>query len=70
MIARWIDGFMRRIPRRAWQVYLNGYAGYIAFGLDYIFEELEYSEDDDIWQIRDVWISPAKLETYPEFQGW
>lgn len=69
-IKRWVKSQLDRIPRRAYQIYLNGYAGYIVFDRAFLDTEIEYCEADDVIEIRRLWMSPAKLHTYPEFQGW
>lgn len=66
----WLWGW---IPRRGYKLYLDGMAGYITLDKALFDEERQVAiENDDLDAVtyKRVWISPRKLESLPEFEGW
>jgi hypothetical protein len=79
-MAHWLRGFLNRIPRPAFEVCLfwgNGdiQPGFIVFTQEECDSAIAaYNEDvvngGSIACFRKKWISPAKVEKLPEFQGF
>lgn len=76
MMSKSCPSFLDRIPRLAWQIGVkyNGKIdwGYIIFKYDagLISDEQDGFEDGENIVTKRVFISPAKLATKPEFEGW